>query len=239
MAVARHNRSAKPDPVGRLRVGRVLARIRSAVRGAVQLLLIIPPMPKNTGLVFSLLLGLSLLSGCATHIAANAEDNPPPKEALSAFTHFEVQPITMGAPYAGQEANEAALKKIQENFDLRVNPLIASWNAKNETAANPRTLRLEPYLQDIKFVNATARVWAGAMAGSSAVVLRIRLIDAATGEEVAHPEFFQRAAAMGGAWTFGSTDNNMLVRITELASGYLTSNYPKAVGGPTGKPPAK
>lgn len=134
-----------------------------------------------------------------------------------------------------QEANEKARRKIQENFDLRVNPLVAEWNAGADDAGEVRTLLIEPAIQDIKFVNATARVWAGAMAGSSAVVLRMKLTDAATGEEVAHPEFYQRAAAMGGAWTFGSTDNNMLVRITELPAQYLRANYAEAVGGPTGK----
>ncbi len=193
-------------------------------------------MLKSTSIALVLLLGLSVYTGCATKISATAEENPPPAEPLSAFTRFEVKPITMGAPYTGQEANEKALVKIQENFDLRVNPLLASWNTRKDDAMQPRTLRIEPYLQDIKFVNATARVWAGAMAGSSAVVLRIRLIDAERNVEIAHPEFFQRAAAMGGAWTFGSTDNNMLVRITELASNYLMNNYASAVGGPTGKP---
>ena len=128
---------------------------------------------------------LAFLVGCATtYIKADATTNPPPAQALSAFSKFEVVPA-MGAPYKGQEANEKALKKIQENFDLRVNPKVASWNAN--ASASGKTLRIEPYIQDIKFVNATARVWSGAMSGSSAVLLRMRLIDASTGTEVAHP----------------------------------------------------
>ena len=187
---------------------------------------------KTSLLLFTL--AVVALSGCATtYIKADATTNPPPAQPLSAFSDFEVSPIAMSAPYKGQEANEKALKKIQENFDLRVNPKIAAWKS-NASAPAGRTLRIQPYIQDIKFVNATARVWGGAFSGSSAVVLRIRLIDASTGAEIAHPQFFQRAAAMGGAWTLGATDNNMLVRIAELASGYLEANYRAAVGGPTG-----
>ena len=181
---------------------------------------------------------LAFLVGCATtYIKADATTNPPPAQALSAFSKFEVVPIAMGAPYKGQEANEKALKKIQENFDLRVNPKVASWNAN--ASASGKTLRIEPYIQDIKFVNATARVWSGAMSGSSAVLLRMRLIDASTGTEIAHPQFFQRAAAMGGAWTLGATDNNMLIRIADLAAKYLDSNYQSPTTTATGASEAK
>ena len=51
---------------------------------------------------------------------------------------------------------------------------------------------------------------------------------------LAQPEFFQRAAAMGGAWSIGGTDNGMLERIATIAQDYLVRNYDQAVGGPTG-----
>lgn len=174
-------------------------------------------------------------AGCATtYVKPTTMMNPPPAEPFSAFQHFEVKKISMGAPYSGQDANEAALKKIQENFDARVNPVVADWNAKTGAATDGRTLLIEPRIQDIKFVNGTARFWGGAMSGSSAVVLKIKFTDKASGKEIADPEFYQRAAAMGGAWTFGATDNNMLVRIAEVASDYIKANYDKAVGGRTG-----
>ena len=55
-----------------------------------------------------------------------------------------------------------------------------------------------------------------------------------SGDTIAYPEFYQRAAAMGGAYTVGVTDNLMLVRIANLLVEYLKSNYETAVGGPTG-----
>lgn len=183
---------------------------------------------------FVSLIVITAFAGCATNIKLDTTMNPPPAEAWSAFQHFEVKPIAMTEPYTGQEANEKALKKIQDNFDLRVNPLVESWNTKAGADAAGRTLVIEPRIQDIKFINATARVWSGAMSGSSAVILKIRFVDKATGTVVAEPEFYQRAAAMGGAWSFGSTDNNMLIRIATVASDYIAGNYDKAVGGRTG-----
>jgi len=50
-----------------------------------------------------------------------------------------------------------------------------------------------------------------------------------TGQEIANPEFFQRAAAMGGNYSLGATDNDMIARV---ATRYLEENYAQAVGGP-------
>jgi hypothetical protein len=92
-------------------------------------------------------------------------------------------------------------------------------------------------VSELKFVDGGTRFFAGAFAGSSAVVMQLRLIDAATKAVVAQPEFFQRAAAMGGAWSIGGTDNSMLERIAGVAQEYLRRNYDDAVGGPTGADP--
>lgn len=173
-------------------------------------------------------------TGCATKIAPTLIHNPPPAEKFSAFTHFELQPISMVPPYAGQEANERALKKIQENFSLRADPMVKAWNEGGASAPTKRTLVIKPVIWEIKFIGGGARFWAGALAGSSAIIARVELIDKDTGKRVANPEFYARAAAMAGAWTFGSTDNIMLVRIANRMADYLSNNYAAAVGGPTG-----
>ena len=64
--------------------------------------------------------------------------------------------------------------------------------------------------------------------------MKVRIYDSESGDTIAYPEFYQRAAAMGGAYTVGVTDNLMLVRIANLLVEYLKSNYENAVGGPTG-----
>ena len=186
-----------------------------------------------------LALGLAFLCVAAPSVRASdieppTGSNPAPEAAFSTYNHFEVKPIAMEAPYAGQEANEKAKIKIQQNLDLRLNPLIAEWNKKAPAGAATKTLVIEPVIQQIKFINATARVWGGGFAGASGVLLQIRFVDSATGKAIASPVFYQRANKMGGAWSFGATDNNMLVRITEVATKYIEANYASAVGGPTG-----
>ncbi len=105
-----------------------------------------------------------------------------------------------------------------------------------EDASPSRTLVLKPRIKQIKFISGGARFWAGAMAGSSAVVMSVEIVDKENGKIIAHPDFYQHANAMGGAWSFGSTDNIMLVRITEIIDAYLKANYASAVGGATGQP---
>jgi hypothetical protein len=190
-------------------------------------------------LLIPLLASVSLLlSGCVTRITSDVYQNPPPAEKFSRFTRIELRPIRLVAPYAGQEANEAALLKIQENLDLKMKPALEGWNAAPASGAT-RTLLIEPTITEIKFISGGARFWSGAMAGSSAVKLSARVTDQETGKVIATPEFYARAAAMGAAWSFGAADNAMLIRIANRLSDYLLANYAEAVGGPTGAEPPK
>jgi hypothetical protein len=173
------------------------------------------------------LAGTLLLAGCVTHIKPSVTSNPPPRTALNAYQRFELLPLG-ATPEARRE--DAAVRKIEQNLAQQVGSLIATWNR----AGDGRTLRIEPTVTELKFVSTGERLLAGGLAGSSAVVMKVRLVDGATGEVVAEPEFFQRANAIGGAYSFGASDNGMLDRIAIVAREYLVRNYDQAVGGPTG-----
>ncbi len=186
-----------------------------------------------------LLLASAFLSGCVTHITTDITHNPPPVEKFSAFNRFELAKIALVPPYAGQEANERALVKIQENVSLKADPLLQDWNAAGAAAPLVRTLVITPVVTEIKFISGGSRFWAGAFAGSSAVILTAKITEKETGQVIATPMFYARAAAMGGAWTFGTTDNLMLVRIADRLTDYIAANYTAAAGGPTGAEPPK
>src|SRR5262245_21803054 len=173
------------------------------------------------------------------YISAKEVANPPPSTALKAFDRFEVSPIEMGAPYAGQPANEDAKTRLQGYVDERVPAIISAWNAAEPKYSPPRTLKIQPLIRHVKFVSGKARFWGGAFAGGTALLMTVKLTDAATGEVIAEPEFYQHANAMGAAYSFGGTDKAMLGRTAELMANYLRANYEAAVGGPTGKEPEK
>jgi hypothetical protein len=184
------------------------------------------------------LLSAVLLSATAPVLAADVEPpkfaqdarNPAPKAALNTFQRFELAPVAMGAPFTEYETNQVALAKLQANVDERVKPVVSEWNARAAGEA-PRTLRLQPEIRYIRFITGGKRFFGGAFAGGSSVHLKVTLTDAATGEVIAEPDFYQHANAFGAAWSFGGTDKHMLIRLSAMLADYLQANYASAVGG--------
>ncbi len=164
-------------------------------------------------------------SGCVTNIRPTVTENPPPTRAFKEFGNFEISRLAFDA---GVE-EPAARAKIQQNLDQKLEPLVAGWKQPDGD-----TLLIEPRIHQLKFVGGGGRFIGGSLAGSSAVRMTVKFSDKASGDVIAEPEFFQRAAAMGGAYSFGGTDNAMLVRIASVVEEYLRRNHPRAVGGPTG-----
>jgi hypothetical protein len=176
-------------------------------------------------------------TGCATHyIKPSTVENPPPTERLAAFGPFEMTRVALAPAYAGDGANQKAAARIQEYFDQRVGSLVDGWNKNPKAGQAPRSMLIEPRIEHLKFIGGGARFWVGPLAGSSAVIMKVKISEKATGRVVAEPEFFQRAAAWSGAFTIGGQDNAMLARIVTLIADYLGRNYQEAVGGPSGAP---
>lgn len=161
--------------------------------------------------------------------------NPPPATAFNAYGKYELKPLTVLAPYDKQDANQKAAAKIREHMSSQMEPVVIAWSVEGGATGRTGTLVIEPVIEQIKFIGGGARFWAGALAGSSYVILRLKISEADTGKVLAEPEFFQRAAAMSGAWSMGGQDNDMLQRIVTVATAYLKGNYESAVGGPTGR----
>jgi hypothetical protein len=173
----------------------------------------------------ALVVAVITLAGCVTHIRPTVTFNAPPTHALHDYQSFEVKPLSADRDVK----EEKAMAKIRENLDQKLGALLASWNH-----GAGETLIIEPRVRELKFVGGAGRFFAGAMAGSSAVRMTVTLRDKRTGEVIGEPEFYQRAAAYGAAYSFGGTDNAMLARITTVVDEYLRRNYDRAVGGPTG-----
>jgi len=169
-----------------------------------------------------------LCCACVTHIRPDVAGNPPPAEPFEHFQHFMLEPIKVSDEAAHETA---AVDKISTYMQQRVGGTLAGWENRNQGG---RVLNIEPTIVQLKFVGGGARFFAGALAGSSAVLMRVKFTDAQTGHVIADPEFYQRAAAYGGAWSIGGTDNGMLARITTVVQEYAQRNYTQSVGGPTG-----
>ncbi|MFC5570370.1 hypothetical protein ACFPN1_09905 [Lysobacter yangpyeongensis] len=167
-----------------------------------------------------------------SYIEPKNATNPAPTMRLDSFQRFEAAPIAMDPPYAGQKPNEIAKESIQANLDLRLQPVLADWNAK-PVEGEARALKIEPTIRHVRFITGGKRFFAGGLAGGSAVLMTVKLSDASTGEVIAEPEFYQHANKMGAAWSFGATDKAMLIRVAAMVVNYLKANYSASVGGST------
>lgn len=190
---------------------------------------------KNKGFVISGLALILLTAGCATKVKLpETTQNPPPLEAFSNFSQFELKPIDQGPGCDKQRGADVALNAIQEKLNNRLGGLVNGWNATPSAKGSGRKLIIEPVCSNAKMVGTAARIFGGAFMGSSAVVLNVRYIDATSGKKIAEPTFYQRASSMGSAYSFGATDRDMLDRIASIITSYTSGNYENAVGGPTG-----
>ena len=173
------------------------------------------------------LLALSQVQGCATRVKASSTSNPPPSVAFSAFGRIEVKPAVFAEGYKG---NVAGVAKINENINKDLAESLKKWNSGPE---NGRVLTIEPIVEEMQFQSGVKRVFLGPLAGSSGVRMRVIIRDN-KGNEIARPEFFQRAGAMAAGFMLGVHDNLMLTRIANLSTNYIKANYVRAEGGPTG-----
>jgi hypothetical protein len=186
--------------------------------------------------------GLAVLFVAATApalaqpIVPDTAQNPRPSEALGAFDRFEISRIEMPEPFASKKGGQKALARIQTRLDEKLAGPMAEWNNRPSSHEPPRLLRIEPRIVRIKFVGGATRFFVGALAGKSAVLMRVRLTDAATGTIIGDPEFYSQAAALSGSYSLGAADNAMLTRVASVIVLYLTSNQDEAVGGPTSMP---
>ena len=162
--------------------------------------------------------------------------NPPPAHKLQGYAGYELKAVTFDPSLADKKNVDKVVAKIEENLQQTVAPIVKQWN-ESATAGAKEKLVIEPAIQSIHKPSGANRFFAGAMAGSSHVVMKVKITEQPSGKVVGEPEFYRRANAMAGAWTFGAHDNAMLQKIAGLLANYLTANYTEPVGGDTGYEP--
>ncbi|MFH0879352.1 MAG: DUF4410 domain-containing protein [Lentisphaerota bacterium] len=182
---------------------------------------------KAAGIV-SIVLSAALWSGCATNLRKPDAPPMPTKVKLSTFKSVSMKTVVVDPKFAGASANEKARKKINELLVTQMKMVFPELNpieadAKVD-AKDQKVLLIEPMIEEIKFIGGAARFWVGAMAGSSAVLMKVTFIDAATGDILSAPQFYKAGNAMGGAYSMGSTDNQMLDQVVQDIAMYAKIN---------------
>lgn len=169
---------------------------------------------------------LLLLAGCATQIHPKDQTIQPSKVRLGTFSTVVTKPLVVER-MEGDPGDVRAVDRIRAELDQCLGSVFktVSQVPADRSDFAPGTLVIEPAIEDLKKVNGAERFWVGPMAGSSAILLRVRYTDAGSRDIVASPVFYSKANAQAGTWTFGAADNNMLNRVVTLACSYARSNY--------------
>ena len=177
---------------------------------------------KSLSVVFACL----AIVGCATQVTETPTTAIKAKQPLSNYPVILLSNAVIKAPYAGQGANEKAVKKVNEVMLQRLQGLFE--NVQRTTDANANTsnaLLIKPLVKQVKFIGGGARFFAGAAAGSSVIVMDVEFIDANTGDVVARTGTYRKANAYAGSWTIGAADNQMLKDAAQDIVDFARANY--------------
>ena len=178
-------------------------------------------MKKFSGLSVALL-GLWLFTGCSTNIHPPETVNTPPPQKFGSFSQVKLETSVIAPEYAESSSSRKAVNKIDELLNQRLKTVFPQLNSPN--GGSGKTLVIKPYVEAIKFVGGGTRFWAGAMAGSSAVILRVDYVEQSSGKIIASPKFYSKASAVSGDYSMGGNDNAMLNRIVSAAVDYTVSH---------------
>jgi hypothetical protein len=162
-----------------------------------------------------------ICTGCATNITKPSGPPMPPTTKFSAFTRVELKAASLSERFAESEVNQKAAQNLTEKLAKELQIVFPSLKqVPTFSKGNERVLQIDPLIKDIKFIGIGARVWSGAMSGSSAILMQAFYRDSTTGEVVANPEFY----AVGGAYSGFDSAYRMLQDIANEVAKYSAIN---------------
>ncbi len=110
--------------------------------------------------------------------------------------------------------------------DLKSKNLFKSVVESGSAAPAGNALVVEGKVLDMRIASAGARIWAGAMAGSSHMAVYLKLKDASLGNVVQEKIISTSNNAFAAAWSGGSNDQSLPMDMGKIISGYLATVIP-------------
>lgn len=176
-----------------------------------------------------LILFTALISGCATQVTETPSKVTPASTRLGQFDQVILVKTEIAPSYASHPANLKAVKKIDEILAERLGGIFTNVQVKTKEQVksenlekNGKVLFIKPYVKQIKFIGGAARFWAGAMAGSSVVIMDVAFEDGSNGKKLSNPGFMRKAGAYTDA--FGVASNAMLDDVAQDVVNYVAAN---------------
>ena len=151
----------------------------------------------------------------------------PSKIKFGEFKSVELKESELN-PQENSDGNRKSAAKIDEMLvaglkgiwpDLKIIPKGGEFSKSGD-----RVLQISPRIDHIRVVGPGARIWLGAMAGGSDLVMHVDYRDSSTGEIIANPDFWKGNNAWAGGWSVGATDNQIRDAVVAQITGYTLGN---------------
>ena len=179
-------------------------------------------------------LTIIFLAGCSANpsrIASTAKQESSrlgvTSRPLSEFSNFELRPMELSAGVSDQKEKVVMAKQLENKLSKKLLPLLEEWKADGSMSRTAGTLLIQPQLQSLRIISGGNRFLAGSWAGDSLIDLNLKLADGQTGAIIANPRISRTSSAMGGAWSMGKTDKQLMDYIVGISHQYLVDNYKK------------
>jgi hypothetical protein len=195
----------------------------------------------------ALLVGVALLSSCASDKSESTAAPPQAQQAAPAkkggrpeyvanptkvkfgeFKRAELKLTALPEKFRNNKGNQEHAKRIDEMLLAGLKPLFPELTVVpaggDFSKPAERTLQISPNIKEIRLVSVGSRVWLGAMAGGSDLVMQVVYRDSSTGEVIADPDFWKGNNAWAGGWSFGSSDNQIRDGIVNSIVNYTSGN---------------
>ena len=142
-----------------------------------------------------------------------------------AYKNIVVEPFT-----GSDEVKEAYPEALDESHSALMAALIKQGRfqqvGKTLNGAPDDTLIVQTKVPEMRIVSGAARFWGGAFAGSSNMIMDVKLVDAVTKAVVGDKRLESGNNAFAAAWTYGSSDRSLPTDMGNIAAQFLSKIVP-------------
>ncbi|MCI5119622.1 MAG: DUF4410 domain-containing protein [Candidatus Electrothrix sp. AUS4] len=172
---------------------------------------------------------LILLSACASQktgtdaTVQNTQADIPLTSKYDNIVFYEFETTDEIKNDYPEAANECLASAMSGLLMKNVYKKVAKSNDSNHSGL---TLLVKTKIPEMRIVSTGARIWGGALAGSSYMNMEIEFIDAASGKVLRTKSISSSSNAFAAAWTGGSNDKSLPADMGKILADYIVATVP-------------
>lgn len=187
---------------------------------------------RNVALFVAVVFVAAVFSACGGSSAGNvkAEEKEAAGEKITPLAHRYSKLVFQGFaadsqistdyPTALSECESAAMAAVISKN------LFGAVEKEKDGVKHKDALLVKGSIVNMRIVSGAARFWAGAMAGSSDMSVKLTFTDAATGKAVREKLLSSANNPWGAAWTYGSSDSSLPADMGRIIGEYIAAITP-------------